>query len=269
MISTELPPALTTRLFDRSGRRIVRNLASAAHGAVRGRFICNQPAIDYAAIHDRISRYLDCPGAISAAAFEDRAEAILRRLRADQSCADITNAVSVPFFLPQTPHALGRDQGVYLEHIYLPAIDRSFRDALPGRDFVNHHKAALAGKLRVAPGSRHEQLLREMQDRVAVGYLFVSLTEFSIPAAAEQLQQLPAQFLLAGGADLSAAILGSPDLLLRADGYPPLIWLAGLDAEVETAGYHFEAYGYDLTFNRRTHFNQAAEYWACALTVLG
>ncbi|XLM23265.1 hypothetical protein MKD33_18855, partial [Chromobacterium piscinae] len=59
-----------------------------------------------------------------------------------------------------------------------------------------------------------------------------------------------------------AAFIGSPDLLLRRDGYPPLLWLSGLDGEKEGVGYHFEAYGYDLTFNRRVHQNMAAEYWA-------
>jgi hypothetical protein len=34
-------------------------------------------------------------------------------------------------------------------------------------------------------------------------------------------------------------------------------------------GYHFEAYGHNLTFNRRPHFGQAAEYWASGLVVLG
>ena len=57
-------------------------------------------------------------------------------------------------------------------------------------------------------------------------------------------------------------------LLLRRDGYPPLLWLSGVEAEAPDAGYHFEAYGYNLTFNRRPHLGQTAEYWWHGLTVL-
>ena len=268
MISTETSLGLATCLFDDYGRRTAPKLTAAAHSAVRRRFICNQPLIDYAAIHDRITRQFDCPGAISVDVFKHRAETILQELRADERCANLVNAVAVPFFLPQTPQATSRDLGAQLEHVYLPAVGLSFHEAFPNRAFVNHHKASLTGKLAIASGSRHEQLLHSMEAGVVVGYVFISLTEYSIPAAIEQLSELPPHVLLSGGADLSAAIVGSPDLLLRTDGYPPLIWLAALRTEAETAGYHYEAYGYDLNFNRRVHLNQAAEYWASALTVL-
>lgn len=269
MISLDATVAPATRLFDLHGRRAAANLTAAAHRAVRRRFICNQPTIDYVAIHGRISRHLDCPDAISVAEFQTRAEAILDKLRANERCADIVNAVAVPFFLPHTPEAACSDPGVDLEETYLPAVDRAFREMFPNRVFVNQYKHGLAGKLSVAARSRHDRLLRSMQNSAVVGIVFVSLTEFSIPAAMEQLVELPPNVFLTGGADLSAAFIGCPDLLLRTDGYPPLIWMAGLAADSPTAAFHFEAYGYDLNFNRRVHLDMAAEYWACALTVLG
>jgi len=64
-------------------------------------------------------------------------------------------------------------------------------------------------------------------------------------------------------------MIATPDLLLRTDGYPPLLWLGALQGEKEQVGYHFEAYGYNLTFNRKPHFNQVAEYWCAGLVVLG
>ena len=45
-------------------------------------------------------------------------------------------------------------------------------------------------------------------------------------------------------------------------------WLAGLQGEKPGIGYHFEAYGYNLTFNRRPHLDQTAEYWWSGVTVL-
>ena len=95
------------------------------------------------------------------------------------------------------------------------------------------------------------------------------LLEYSIPAALEQMATLPEHFLLAGGLDTSAAFVSLPGLLLRKDGYPPLLWFSGLAAEKDGVGYHYEAYGYNLTFNRRAHLGKVAEYWASALVVLG
>jgi hypothetical protein len=83
------------------------------------------------------------------------------------------------------------------------------------------------------------------------------------------MQSLPEHFLLSGGYDTSAALVGTPDLLLRTDGYPPLLWLAAVQTDKPLVAYHFEAYGYNLTFNRRVHFGQAAEYWNSGLTILG
>ena len=73
---------------------------------------------------------------------------------------------------------------------------------------------------------------------------------------------------MAGGFDTAAAFVAAPDLLLRGDGYPPLLWLAALDGEQPGIGYHFEAYGHNLTFNRRAHLDQTAEYWWSGITVL-
>ena len=261
--------ATAAPLFDPHGRRVVADLSAPAHRTVRRRFICVQPSIDYGRIHSRISRHLDCVGAIAPMEFRARVERILSKIADDERCAALTNAVAVPFFLPRTLGSASADMGAALEARYLPALERSFTEAFPGRTFVNHHKPSLAGKLSVAPGSRHDRLLAAMDTDVVVGVVFVSLTEFSIPAAIEQMADLPPGILLSGGVDLSAALVGSPDLLLRTDGYPPLIWLAGLQTEPTTAGFYFEAYGYDLTFNRRVHFSMAAEYWACALTVTG
>jgi hypothetical protein len=102
-----------------------------------------------------------------------------------------------------------------------------------------------------------------------VGRYFPCLTEYSVPACLERMFSLPEKFLLAGGADTSAALVGSPGLLLNEGGYPPKLWLAGLKTGADTMGYLYEAYGYNLTFNQRPHLNQASPQWAGALVVLG
>jgi len=167
------------------------------------------------------------------------------------------------------PKAAREDIGEALQEDCLPAVLGSFKAEFPKYDFLNHNKDSLAGKLGVAPGSRHERLLEQARASEVVGVYFPCLLEYSLPAALEQMAGLPEQFLLAGGLDTSAAFVALPGLLLRKEGYPPLLWLSALTSEKEGIGYHYEAYGYNLTFNRRAHLGKAAEYWASALVVLG
>lgn len=256
-------------LFDEHGRCVPSDgITAAVHRKIRRYFDCTQPEIDYADIHRRISTHLGGNGGLSAADFERRAEAILERLRADPRSGDILEAVRVPFFLPRGIEA-GRDIGESLDQRFLPAVAAAYVEKFPGHDFINHHKSGLAGRLSIVPESRHDRLYGALAEDCVVGWYFVALSEYSVPAAIEQVAELPEDFLLAGGIDTCAAFIGSPGLLLRTEGYSPLLWLTALAAEKEGIGYHFEPYGYDLTFNRRSHLGAAAEYWANALTVIG
>lgn len=252
--------------FDEHGRCLpVESLTAPVHRKTRRYFELTRPVIDYAAIHARSAKHLGVSG-ITAAEFRSRAEAILQRLRDDPATHGITGGIGVPFLLPQVDYA---DYGEALEHVYLPAVQAAFKENLPEYSFVDHHKNHLAGKLSIVDGSRHVRLLDAMHLGPVVGFYFPCLNEYSIPAAIEQTGTLPEHLLLAGGFDTAAVLVGTPGLLQRTDGYPPLLWLAALSDENENAGYHFEAYGYNLTFNRRPHFGQAAEYWNSALVVLG
>lgn len=263
-----LPPetaAATDSLFDAHGRCIPGKLAAPVHSRTRRYFSLPHPISSHADIHARLTRFLGIDN-ISLDEFTRRAQAILERLEDDPQTRSITASAHVPFMLPQADYA---DYGNALEQIYLPAIQSSFQSKLPQYAFTNHHQATLTGKFSLSPGTRHERLLQAMHRGPVVGYFFPCLTEYSVPAAIEQVNAMPPQFLLAGGFDTSAALVGSPDLMLRKDGYPPLLWLAALHSENPQAGYHYEAYGYNLTFNRRVHFGQAAESWASGLVVLG
>lgn len=255
----------TAQRFDAHGRCLPHDSTQAAcHRRTRRYFLPAQPKLDYAAIYQRTVDQLGEAG-IDAAEFERRARAALSRLADDEATCGILNGTHVPFLLPAARHD---DIGEALESHYLPAVERAYAQTLPEYSFSNHHKAGLAGKLMPAEGSRHQYLIDAMAAGPVVGVYFPCLLEYSLPAAIEQMASLPADFLLAGGYDTVAAFIGSPDLLLRKDGYPPLLWLSGLDSEKEGVGYHFEAYGYDLTFNRRVHQGMAAEYWASGLVVL-
>jgi MoaA/NifB/PqqE/SkfB family radical SAM enzyme len=260
------PDRAPAALFDESGRCIPATGSGAVPAITRRWFVVEQPKIDYAAIHARAATHLGRAGLPSADEFARRAQAILARLGGHPETADIVRGVGVPFLLPKAVHL---DIGEALETRYLDAVRGAFEATLPDYDFVNHVKASLAGTLSVAPGSRHERLIEAMARDAVVGYYFPCLNEYSIPAALARIASLPDDFLLAGAYDTCAALVGNPGLLLRENGYPPLLWLAALAGDRVDAGLHFEAYGPDLTFNRRVHFGQPAEYWTSGLVVLG
>ncbi len=262
-----LPIDNETGYFNEFGRCVpATSLMSLAHKESRRYFQVSQPELDYQAIYDRLNDNFEFSDQISVVDFQKRAQAILDKLQSDSDYKNITHGVAVPFILPKAEYS---DIGDALENIYLPSVDKAFHSKFPDYSFVTHHTESLEGNLAVASGSRHEELIAAMQKHNVVGWYFPTLLEYSVPAAIEQVGLLPKQFLLAGGFDTAAAFIGSPDLLLRTDGYPPLLWLSGLATENPDAGYHFEAYGYGLTFNRRAHLNKVAEYWASGLVVIG
>lgn len=252
--------------FDEHGRCVPAAGVGPVPAVTRHWFVVDQPEVDYAAVHARAAAHLGTQNLPSADEFARRAEAILARLGGRPETADILRGVAVPFLLPKASHG---DMGLALENRYLGAVRAAFEATVAGYGFVNHVKTGLSGQLAIQPGSRHERLVEAMAKDAVVGYYFPCLNEYSIPAALAQMQSLPDEFLLAGGYDTCAALIGNPSLLLRESGYPPLLWLAALSGDRADAGLHFEAYGPNLTFNRRVHFGQPAEYWTSGLVVLG
>lgn len=256
--------------FDDNGRCIPDQLEAAVHVRTRRQFSLVQPNLDYSAIHARLATALDAEEAISLADFQARAEAILQDIASDPATASLATGIRVPFFLPKTPDIKTGDLGEKIQTVWLKAVAKAFTSTFPQYCFTDHNaKVGLSRKLSVQPGSRHDVLLDAMSQDLVVGWFFPTLQEYSLPACLEQLQKLPEKFLLAGGVDLSAALIACPDLLHRRDGYPPLLWMAALAGETPNVAYHYEAYGFNLNFNRRVHFNQAAESWAAGLVVLG
>lgn len=259
-------PVTAEGLFDAQGRCYPDGLSAPVHLATRGYFGLMQPQVDYAAIHTRFAAAYGAAALPAVDVFRGRADAVLKRLAEKQECRNLLKGVHVPFVLPRAQH---KDIGEALRTRYIPALHKAFKATFPDFDFVDHHSTHLDGQLQLVPDSRHERLIAAMESDSVVGWFFPCLSEYSIPAAVERMARLPENFLLAGGYDTCAALTGSPDLMLRRDGYPPLLWLAALAGAKTGEGHYFEAYGYNLTFNRRMHFGEAAEYWNSGLVVLG
>jgi len=260
-----MPQSDASALFDEYGRCIPGPLLAPAHVRSRRYFRCREIVADPAEVYRRIRTHLAPELKTSSEAFATAVEGIRQALADDPATRAILAGTALPFLLPRLPAA---DIGETLDARFLPAVASAYREAQPDYAFVDHYPAGTAGRLSPLPGSRHDRLLAAVAERELCGIYFPCLSEYSLPAALERLTSLPERFLLAGGFDTAAALVGTPDALLREDGYPPLLWLSALQAEKDGIGYHFEAYGYNLTFNRRPHLGQAAEYWWHGLTVL-
>ena len=257
----------TQQKFDQHGRCIPNGLHSAANELSRRYFLCDQPEIDYDEIYDRVASILSVQDGFTVEDFKTRAQKIIAELQSDVTTENITKGVCIPFFVPVNPD-LG-DIGAALENQYLPGVGRAYAQKLPEYEFTNQHKEKLDGSLTIIEGSRHERFIDALKTRTVVGVFCPCMTEYSIPASVEKIAQLPEKFLLTGGIDLCAVFIAAPDLLIKVNNYPPTIWFSALATSGESAGLHFEAYGYNLNLYRRAHLDHAAEYWWNGVTVLG
>lgn len=149
---------------------------------------------------------------------------------------------------------------------YLPKLKDSFKAENPEYDFSTHSLPTVNTKILIEKFSNYEKLLEESKIKPHVGLFFPCFNEFSRKAALECFRLLPNYFVFSGGIDTTSALISHPNLLIRKDGYAPLLWIGSFDSEREDAAYHFESYGYNLTFNRKVHFNQCAESWLFGIT---
>jgi hypothetical protein len=251
-------------LFDAAGRRIPPPIVGAPVNPASSRYGLAQPAIDHSVIHRRISEHIPGVAAVSRAEFEDRAARLLDQLREDPASRGIAQGVHVPFLLPAGPSG---DLGRALEDLYLPAMGQSYKARYPKYDFRNELKGGLVGKVAIAAGSRYETLVQALASGPVVGLYFpLALSGFSVDAAIRQMADLPEGFVLSGGCDAAAALVGSPELIMKEDAYPPQLDLSALEGTVRGYGYHFAAYGYNLTFNGRYHNGLASDYCSSGLT---
>lgn len=250
-------------LFDANGRLNPENVSAETHRKSRNYFRIVQPKVNLTAIYNRTKRHL--PGVYpTLEEFTQRVEALLDGMKQNPRTRAALNGAHVPFMLPQGKIA---DEGASLESTYLKALTSSYKAHYPAFTFKDHHKQSLEGLFKVAPASRHQTLLDKMEHEPVVGLLIPAMREFSVPAGVEKMGQLPKNMLLAGGIDTCAALIGNPELLSRDEGYAPLLWCAALESKPGES-YYFEAYGYDLTFNRRKHFDKASEYSTCSLVII-
>ena len=261
-----IPEIKTGALFDQHGRFTPITPLQFPHSKItRSYFKIQQPQVDFASIHARIKTQFSEHTLPSKENFQAKIESLVESIRQNAPIQDILNGVWIPFLIPKISCI---DLGEQLEIHALPALTKSF-ETLGKGTFKRHWKSDLTGTLTTPKSTRHEQLITRLQQEAVMGCYFPSaLSEFSLPATREIMPQLPDNILLSGAMDTCAALIGSPELLQNQEHYPPLLWFAAIDDADCESGLHLEAYGWDLTLNRRKHFGKNAEYWSSGLTIL-
>ncbi len=253
-------------MFDDFGRVIPKEIGARAYAQSRRYFSFPEIEIDLERSYGRLVQHLGpVDEGFSFEIFRRRVQGIKDKLCSDNDAAGILEGPAIPFFIPKQERD---DIGGLLDAVFLPAVSASYKGAFPDYSFDNHNSEPLTGRLSPVSGSRHSVFLKRLSSEGVVGILFPCLTEFSVPAAVEVTAALPEYFLLAGALDTCAALVACPELLFKKEGYPPLLWMSGIEEERDSVGYHFEAYGYNLTFNRRAHLGQCAEYWSSSIVVI-
>jgi hypothetical protein len=235
-----------------------------------------QPEIRFDAVLSRLDGHAGLGGAISAQQFESACQELKDAAKDDASLSGLFNGVHVPFVCPQTNQEA--DLGKEFEEHWLAAVQRSFVKSNPQHHFKRNLQGAsptLSEALRVAEGSRYENLLRARKEGAVVGWYFpTALQEYDIASQRAQMRSLPLPetLVLSGGLDAAAALVGSPDLLMNTETYPPVLCLSGFAHKDPRLMLCFKAYGLSLEFWLLGQMlvpgvTQVSEQWTGGLTM--
>ncbi len=256
-------------LFDSKGRCLADLTNFQAHKKPRYYFNLDEKInknIDLKEIFENISNNISSDLSISFDQFENKIKKIKENLSLNDQTKNILNGFGFPFIIPKLP---SKDVGTNLQKIFLPALERSYKQKFPNYELQNHVKFNLENKISLWENSRYKTLIDRSLEEEIVGIFFTCLNEFSFPAAIDVIKKMPDNFMLSGGYEIISAIIGKQNILFREDKYSPLLWFSSMkNIDDENLSYHIEPYGYNITFNERAHLNAAAEYWWHSITLI-
>lgn len=246
--------------FDNKGRANTELTSKDVYKKSRYYFQINEDLkdkIDLKEIYKNLKENLNI--SITFNDFEEKIKKIKEKVNGDEKTKNLSNCIGVPFIIPKVNVD---DLSLVFKNIFLPAVTNSYKKKFPNYDFVDHVNDDFEKKFKILDGSRYSSFLEAVSKKDVVGIFYPSMNEFSYPAALDTIQKLPEIFSLCGPIDLASVLTGFPQLLSRNEKYPPMLWLSSIvDSKNQKVSYHFEPYGYNLTFNKRAHLDHVAEYW--------
>jgi hypothetical protein len=259
------------RTFGEHGRLVPLDGERVFSARDRRYFRIDQPVLDAAAVHARATEHLGAHGALlELDAFRARCDQLRASLLASPATAGLFDGVHVPFLLPARAATAADDLRGEVLGPLLDAVGRSFHQAYPKFDFRNHCTEGAEERWTVREETRYRTLLAaRAQGPVAGWYFPTAMTGYAIPDQRAAVADLAPGLVLSGPLEVCAALVGTPGLLNQREAYPNLLALAAIEPSDGRFFHFFEAYGWNLTFNRRSMIGPASEYVAGGLTFFG
>jgi len=262
-------------LFDSNGRRIPFNGMRVFNDVSLSYYKIDKPSYNYETILSNSKDFANIDPKISLESFKSVCADLKIKVQNEPLIKNLFDGVHVPFICPKG--SIENDLGKEFEKITLPSVAASFKSSFPNF----HCKATLQGssklegELSVAKNSRYEVLLNAHKSTTIAGWFFPqALQEYDIESQQNQMQTLPLHknLVLSGGLDTAAALVGSPDLLVNKNDYPPVLCLSAFQHSDERLMLCFKAYGHHLEFWCMSQMlspgqTQVSEQWSGGLTV--
>lgn len=199
-------------LFDLNGQRIPPEGLRAKICSPDDSFYLTQPGIDYAAVLDRLHKYL-CQTGITAEQFQTEAERIKTENLTNEQISNLFKGVHLPVVIPQNIRGV-KDIGTILNR-WMIAVCQSYETEFPSRKFWYPQEKKLINKVQIVSESRQQELLKRMSNQPVIGWYFpCSLRSYSVLAQREQMNSLPENLILSG-LDAVIAEIMYPAVLAR------------------------------------------------------
>ena len=261
-------------LFDDKGRRIPFGNMRVFNKVSSGYYKIKQPHLTFKDILQRSKKFAGVGSAVTPDSFRSICMGLKKKIDDKPSLNGLFDGVHVPFIC-QIPE--GVDLGKTLEETTLPAVAASFNSEFPNLHFKTtlQECSTLAGKLSVAEDSRYDRFIESQKKGIVAGWYFPqALQEYDIISQCAQMRSLPFpdELVLSGGTDTAAALIGSPNLLVNEDNYPPVLCLSALKHADEKLMLCFKAYRQHLEFWCMSQMltpevTQVSEQWSGGLTI--
>ena len=251
--------------FDSFGRLIPEGLSTKANGTSRRYFKVNEARPNTADIYAHIAEHLGQPDGLSLSEFQAKVAELYAQLAQDEQLQNLDQCEPIPFILPKGSIAADLKASMAL---YVKGLSSSFGQAFPKNRFTDHSIDEWKDQFVINPRSRAGRMAELSQTESVVGLFLPSLSEYSVPAAYEAINQLPASLALSGFFDIASTLIGAPGYLINTGAYSPLLWATANIADHQHGGFHFAAYGNDMTMNYRAHLSEVSEYWWSGLIII-
>lgn len=262
-------------LFDQNGRRIPFDGMRVFNQESLSYYKISKSSFDYQEILNNSKKFADVDSNIELKTFESTCQDLKNNIKNDPYLKNLFNGVHVPFICPRREYE--GDLGIELERTILPSVASSFKASFPDL----HCKATLQGssklesELSIDKRSRFQVFLDAQAKSAIAGWYFPqALQEYDIESQRAQMENLPEHknLILSGTIDTAAALVGSPDLLVNVDDYPPVLCLSAVKHSDERLMLCFKAYGQHLEFWCMSQMltpgqKQVSEQWSGGLTL--